>query len=176
MYKLYTDQNESLEAKVELFGASYKECKSRLIVQSGNKALMFEGSISPDGDLKVNIPKLKNLLNEGDSGIMFIEVIVGDRWFETWNSKYEVETTTSIQVEVKTPSKGRVNSKKPKNPKLSLKSGTPQKELSEVLEAYRKKLSYYKENDSHRKIIDNRFRKMFEGKIPKNRLDQLLKL
>ena len=48
-YKLYTDKQETFECKIHLEGASLKTATSRILVETDDVKLMFEGTIDKDG-------------------------------------------------------------------------------------------------------------------------------
>ena len=49
MYKLFTDKSELFECDIKLQGASLKKSKARLVVETQDYSLMFNGSISKGG-------------------------------------------------------------------------------------------------------------------------------
>jgi hypothetical protein len=101
MYSLYRDKQELFEAKIKIEGASLNESFCRLVVESEEWNLMFEGEIDKSGNCTIPIKKLKRVLPEGTSGTMKLEVIAEDTYFVPWESEFEVETAKSVQVEVK---------------------------------------------------------------------------
>ena len=113
-YKLYTDKQEIFECNIYLEGASLTKAISRIIVETQDLKLMFEGTIDKDGNCKVPIKKLRGLLGEDTKGTMKLEVIAEDTYFEPWQSDFEVDTAKKIKVEVKQQSKPLVKSSKPK--------------------------------------------------------------
>ena len=113
-YKLYTDKQEIFECQIHLEGASLTKANSRIIVETQDLKLMFEGTIDKDGNCKVPIKKLRGLLDENDKGTMKLEVIAEDTYFNPWESDFEVDTAKKIKVEVKQQSKPLVKSSKPK--------------------------------------------------------------
>ena len=113
-YKLYTDKQETFECKIHLEGASLNQAKSRIIVESDNMNLVFDGTIDKDGNCKVPIKKLRGYLKENDKGTIKLEVIAEDTYFLPWESDFEVDTSKKIKVEVKEQSKPLVKSSKPK--------------------------------------------------------------
>ena len=113
-YKLYTDKQEIFECNIFLDGASLTAAKSRIIVETQDLKLMFEGTIDKDGNCKVPIKKLRGLVNEDTKGTMKLEVIAEDTYFNPWESDFEVDTAKKIKVEVKQQSKPLVKSSKPK--------------------------------------------------------------
>tara|TARA_R110002020_G_scaffold412735_1_gene622293 strand:+ start:1503 stop:2066 length:564 start_codon:yes stop_codon:yes gene_type:complete len=100
-YKLYTDKKETFECKIHLEGASLAKATSRIIVETQDLKLMFEGTIDTEGNCKVPIRKLRGLLGEDDKGTMKLEVIAEDTYFEPWQSDFIIDTSKKIEVEVK---------------------------------------------------------------------------
>jgi hypothetical protein len=101
MYKLFTDKTELFECNIQLEGASVKKSQARLLVESNDFSLVFNGEISSDGKCKIPIKKLKGLLEENTQGNIKLEVIAEDTYFTPWESKFMVETSKKIAVEVK---------------------------------------------------------------------------
>ena len=113
-YKLYTDKQEIFECNIFLEGASLTTATSRIIVETQDLKLLFEGTIDKDGNCKVPIKKLRGLVGEDTKGTMKLEVIAEDTYFLPWESDFEVDTAKKIKVEVKQQSKPLVKSSKPK--------------------------------------------------------------
>ena len=113
-YKLYTDKQEIFECNIYLEGASLTKATSRIIVETQDLKLMFEGTIDSKGNCKVPIKKLRGLVSEDTKGTMKLEVIAEDTYFLPWESDFEVDTAKKIKVEVKQQSKPLVKSSKPK--------------------------------------------------------------
>ena len=101
MYKLFTDKTEVFECNIKLEGASLKNSSARLIIESEDVNLMFEGTINKDGKCSIPIKKLKGLLEDSTSGQIKLEVIAEDTYFTPWESDFEVETARKVTVEVK---------------------------------------------------------------------------
>ena len=100
-YKLWTDKKEIFECKITLEGASLKDAKSRIVVNTPDLKLMFEGTIDNQGNCKVPIKKLRGLLDENDEGTIKLEVIAEDTYFLPWETDFIVNTSKKIKVEVK---------------------------------------------------------------------------
>ena len=109
MYKLFTDKSELFECDIKLQGASLKKSKARLVVETQDYSLMFNGSISSGGKCEIPIRKLKGLIDEDTTGNIRLEVIAEDTFFTPWESDFEVETSKKVTVEVKS----QTRSKKP---------------------------------------------------------------
>ena len=101
MYKLFTDKSELFECDIKLQGASLKKSKARLVVETQDYSLMFNGSISKGGKCEIPIRKLKGLSDEDTIGNIRLEVIAEDTFFTPWESDFEVETSKKVTVEVK---------------------------------------------------------------------------
>jgi len=112
-YKLFTDKQEIFECKITLEGASLTQATSRIIVETQDLKLLFEGTIDKDGNCKVPIKKLRGLVSENTKGTMKLEVIAEDTYFLPWESDFEVDTAKKIKVEVRQQSKPLVKSSKP---------------------------------------------------------------
>ena len=118
-YKLYTDKKEIFECKITLEGASLKDATSRIVVNTPDLKLMFEGTIDNNGNCKIPIRKLRGLLGEDSKGTMKLEVIAEDTYFLPWESDFIVNTSKKIKVEVKGQQNQPITeSKKSKKPKM----------------------------------------------------------
>ena len=111
MYKLYTDKKEIFECEISLDGASLNDSVARLVVETPQLSLMFNGDISQTGKCTIPVKKLRGLLDEAVSGKMKLEVIAEDTYFSPWESDFTVETSKRVTVEVKSQSKPIVSSK-----------------------------------------------------------------
>ena len=101
MYKLFTDKSELFECDIKLEGASLSKSKARLVVETSDYSLLFDGSISPKGKCEIPIRKLKGLIDENTSGNIRLEVIAEDTYFTPWESDFEVDASKKVTVEVK---------------------------------------------------------------------------
>ena len=101
MYKLYTDKIENFEAKIKLEGASLKKSKARLVVESDDFDLMFKGTISDTGVVKVPVKRLRGLVDENTKGKIKLEIIAEDTYFTPWESTFHVEASRKVTVEIK---------------------------------------------------------------------------
>ena len=127
-YKLYTDKQEMFECKIHLEGASLTKATSRILVETQDLKLMFEGKIDRDGNCKVPIKKLRGLVSENDKGTMRLEVIAEDTYFNPWESDFEISTSKKIKVEVK----GQKSSSSNKDEWMSGKQTKPRMIVKEV--------------------------------------------
>jgi hypothetical protein len=101
MYKLFTDKAELFECSISLQGASLKKSKARLVVETPDYSLLFNGNISKSGKCEIPIKKLKGLIDENTTGNIRLEVIAEDTFFTPWESDFEVDVSKKVTVEVK---------------------------------------------------------------------------
>ena len=101
MYKLFTDKSELFECDIKLEGASLSKSKARLVVETSDYSLLFNGSISSGGKCEIPIRKLKGLIDENTSGNIRLEVVAEDTLFTPWESDFEVDASKKVTVEVK---------------------------------------------------------------------------
>jgi hypothetical protein len=101
MYKLYTDKTEIFECKVKIDGASLSNSKARLIIESEDLNLLFNGKIDEQGNCKIPIKRLKGILPESMKGEIKLEVIADDTYFIPWKSEFSVDASKKVVVEVK---------------------------------------------------------------------------
>ena len=103
-YKLYTDKIENFEAQIKLTGASLKKSKARLVIESEDFNLLFNGKITSDGKVTVPVKRLRGLLEENTNGKIKLEVIAEDTYFVPWESEFKVQASKKVTVEVKSQS------------------------------------------------------------------------
>ena len=123
MYKLFTDKSELFECDIKLQGASLKKSKARLVVETQDYSLMFNGAISTSGKCEIPIRKLKGLIDEDTIGNIRLEVIAEDTFFTPWETDFEVDASKKVTVEVKTQTNKKpiIEAKvKVKNKKLTI--------------------------------------------------------
>ena len=101
MYKLFTDKSELFECDIKLEGASLSKSKARLVVETKDYSLLFNGDINSNGKCEIPIRKLKGLIDENTTGNIRLEVIAEDTFFTPWESDFEVDASKKVTVEVK---------------------------------------------------------------------------
>lgn len=100
IYNLYTDKPNKFNCNIEIEGTSLSKSKVRLVVETEDMSYMFNGRIENNGLCEVNIPKTKYFLPEGSQGLMRLEVIADDVYFEPWSSQFNVKTNKKVNVVV----------------------------------------------------------------------------
>ena len=108
MYKLFTDKAELFECDIKIEGSSYAKSKARLVVETGDYSLMFNGKINSQGKCEIPIRKLKGLIDESSKGNIRLEVIAEDTYFIPWKSEFEISASKKVTVEVKSQSNKKV--------------------------------------------------------------------
>ena len=99
-YKLYADKNNKFSCNVELKGASLKNSKARVVIESKDMNYVFNGTIDTKGKCEILIPKTKSFLSENEIGKMKLEIIAEDVFFEPWSSDFIVRNAKTIQVSI----------------------------------------------------------------------------
>lgn len=101
MYKLFTDKAELFECDIEIKGTSLSRSSARLVIETNEYSLLFNGNIDENGKCEIPIKKLKGLVDENISGTIRLEVIAEDTYFIPWESDFQVQASKKVTVEVK---------------------------------------------------------------------------
>jgi len=121
-YKLYTDKQETFECDLFLEGADLKDSSARILVETKDLTLLFEGEIDKKGNCKVPIRKLKGLLDEDTTGNIKLEVIAEDTLIEPWQSEFVVETSKKVTIEVKSQGDKKPIKESSNKPQVKIKN------------------------------------------------------
>lgn len=108
MYKLFTDKPEVFECDIKVEGTSLNKSKARLVIETKDYSLLFNGDINSSGKCRIPVKKLKGLIDENSKGNIRLEVIAEDTYFIPWESTFEIEASKSVTVEVKSQSNKNV--------------------------------------------------------------------
>ena len=108
MYKLFTDKAELFECDIKLEGTSLSKSTARIVVETADYSLMFNGKLTTDGKCTIPIKKLKGLIDENTKGNMRLEVIAEDTYFIPWKSEFEIDASKKVTVEVRSQSNKKV--------------------------------------------------------------------
>lgn len=101
-YKLYTDKINKFQCTVEIEGTSLSKSQARIILETdGETSYLYSGKLYDTGVCEFNLPKLKNILKEGDKGTLKMEVIADDVRFEPWLTEFVVVSDKKVNVVVK---------------------------------------------------------------------------
>ena len=111
-YPVYKDKSENFSCDVMVEGARLNETQARLILESDDWTLMFEGEIDRNGKCNIPIKKL-NILNEGTVGKIRLEVIAENTVFTPWEDDFKVKMSKKVMVQIhesrRTPNKPMIN-------------------------------------------------------------------
>jgi hypothetical protein len=95
-YKLYKDINEEFSCDIEIEGASPENSFSRIIIETKEWSLVFDGTIL-NGKCNVPIKKL-GILKEGDTGTIKLEVVAEGNLFVPWSDTFRVKLSKKVTV------------------------------------------------------------------------------
>ena len=108
-YKLFKDRAEEFVCDIAVEGVNNNDTEVRLIVESEDWTLMFVGEIR-NGKCIIPIKKL-NILNEGQTGNIKLEVNADGNLFTPWEDKFVVKVSKKVTVKL-----NESKSAKPKTP------------------------------------------------------------
>ena len=108
MDKLFTDKAELFECDIKIEGTSLSKSTARIVVETADYSLMFNGKLTTDGKCTIPIKKLKGLIDENTKGNMRLEVIAEDTYFIPWKSEFEIDASKKVTVEVRSQSNKKV--------------------------------------------------------------------
>ena len=95
-YKLFKDKAEDFVCDIAVEGVNNNDTEVRLIVESEDWTLMFVGEIR-NGKCIIPIKKL-NILNEGQTGNIRLEVNADGNLFTPWEDKFIVNVSKKVSV------------------------------------------------------------------------------
>jgi len=98
-YSVYRDKTENFSCDVLVEGASINDTQARLILESDDWTLMFEGDIDRNGKCNIPIKKL-NIFNEGVVGKIRLEVIADNTVFIPWEDEFKVKMSKKVTVQL----------------------------------------------------------------------------
>ena len=114
-YKVYRDKPETFSCDIELEGANLNDTTVRLILETKDWNLVFNGEIDQNGKATIPIKKL-SLFEEGEIGTIRMEVVAEGTLFVPWEEKFKVKLSKKVMVkfnESKVPEKNTNTSTKP---------------------------------------------------------------
>jgi hypothetical protein len=143
-----------------------EKSQARVILEINDEmAYLFKGKIFENGVCEFELPKLKGILNEGDKGLLKLEVIADDVHFEPWNSEFVVGADKKVNVVVQE----QAVSDKPKivmneisltrvedKPKMENKKPQPVQENKKVIKKPTENSRYLSKEDLLRKLLNKK--------------------
>jgi 6-pyruvoyl-tetrahydropterin synthase len=112
-YLVYKDKLEDFSCDVQLEGANLSDTEARLILESDDWTLMFNGDIDNRGKCTIPIKKL-TILNEGLVGKIRLEIIAEGTVFTPWEDNFKVKLSKKVAVKIH---ESKSNPKKPEHKK-----------------------------------------------------------
>lgn len=100
MYKIFTDKGKLFKCNIDISGASLEDCYARILLETEEKTFLYKGKVNNSGMCEVEIPKLKNMFNEGVEGKIKLEVIVENTLFNPWESEFIVTASKKVDVHI----------------------------------------------------------------------------
>lgn len=97
-YKLFKDKSEDFVCDIAVEGVNNNDTEVRLIIESEDWTLMFVGEIR-NGKCIIPIKKL-NILNEGQTGNIKLEVNADGNLFTPWEDKFVVKMSKKVTVKL----------------------------------------------------------------------------
>ena len=98
-YKLYRDKQENFCCEVCIEGAKLESSSVRLIIESSEWNLFFNGIIEKNGKCIIPIKKLP-ILSEGTTGKIKLEVTAEDTIFVPWEEDFIVKNNKKVTVKI----------------------------------------------------------------------------
>jgi hypothetical protein len=98
-YKLFRDKAETFECRVHVEGSTLANTKVRLLIESNEWNLYFNGRMTSDGRCVIPLKKMR-ILSEGLKGKIMLEITVEDTVFYPWQETFQVQTSKKVRVEI----------------------------------------------------------------------------
>lgn len=98
-YSVFKDKSEDFSCDISLEGANLSNTEARLILETDDWNLVFNGEISKDGKCLIPIKKL-SILNEGQIGKIKLEVIAEGTVFIPWEDDFKVKVSKKVSVKI----------------------------------------------------------------------------
>lgn len=102
MYSISLDKKETFEASIQIEGAATERSSCRLILECDNGLSFLCKGIIENNKCKIEIPKLKGIIENNTTGNIVLEVIAEETVLIPWSSKFTAKNSKNVTVEVKT--------------------------------------------------------------------------
>lgn len=107
-YPVFLDKPELFTCQVSIDGADINKTEARLVIESDDWTIMFNGEIKRNGECEINMKKL-SILKEGTIGKIRLEIIAEGSLFIPW--KHDFKAKLSKKVSVMVNEKKNINQK-----------------------------------------------------------------
>ncbi len=98
-YKIFRDRSETFECRVHVEGSTLGNTKVRLLIESSEWNVYFNGKMTSDGRCVIPLKKM-SILSEGLTGKIMLEVTVEDTVFYPWQETFQVQMSKKVRVEI----------------------------------------------------------------------------
>ena len=100
VFEIFSDKTKEFQCKVRVEGAALNKTKARMVLESDQHNLIYEGTIDGKGWCTIHITPTRELFVEGAVGKAKLEVIAEDTYFIPWESDFKVKSEKKVTVEV----------------------------------------------------------------------------
>lgn len=98
-FVIYNDKNDAFSCELSVEGVDMKSCQVRLILETDEWNIFFDGKIDRSGKCEINLKKV-NLFQEGKKGVAKLEIIADDTIFIPWESDFVVKKSKKVSVKI----------------------------------------------------------------------------
>jgi hypothetical protein len=98
-FVIYNDKNDGFSCELSVEGVDMKSCQVRLILETDEWNIFFNGKIDRSGKCEINLKKV-SLFQEGKRGVAKLEIIADDTIFIPWESDFVVKKSKKVSVKI----------------------------------------------------------------------------
>lgn len=110
-YPVFLDKSELFTCQVSIDGADINKTEARLVIESDDWTIMFNGDIKKNGQCEINMKKL-SILKEGSIGKIRLEIIAEGSLFIPWEEDYKAKLSKKVSVSVNENRNNKKNQQK----------------------------------------------------------------
>jgi len=98
-FVIYNDKNDGFSCELSVEGVDMKSCQVRLILETDEWNIFFNGKIDRSGKCEIILKKV-SLFQEGKKGVAKLEIIADDTIFTPWESDFVVKKSKKVSVKI----------------------------------------------------------------------------
>ena len=98
-YSIYKDKAEDFKCQIELEGANLSDTTARLILETDEWSVVFNGEIDRKGNCVIPLKKM-SILNEGVIGKIKLEVVADNSLFVPWSDDFKVKFSKKVTIKM----------------------------------------------------------------------------
>lgn len=117
-YPVFLDKPELFTCQVSIDGADINKTEARLVIESDDWTIMFNGDIKRNGQCEINMKKL-SILKEGAIGKIRLEIIAEGSLFIPWEEDFKAKLSKKVSVSLN--ENRNIKKSQPKNTTPSVK-------------------------------------------------------